>query len=89
MNGRYYLYVNEIENLEINIQSPKSLEKKEIKTQTIITVNEHINLKMSDTYISVFALDDRCVAFSDFRDSVAKTVCVALVTLANGNFLHS
>ena len=44
---------------------------------------------MSDTYISVLAVDDRCVAFSDFRDSVAKTVCGALVTLTNGNFLHS
>ena len=44
---------------------------------------------MSDTYISVLAVDDRCVAFSDFRDSVAKTVCVTLVTLKNGNFLHS
>jgi hypothetical protein len=37
--------------------------------------------------LSVIAVDDRDVAFCDFRGGVAKTVCVTLATLAEGNFL--
>jgi len=39
--------------------------------------------------LSVFAVDDRHVAFCDFRGGVAKIVCVTLATLAKGNFLLS
>ena len=37
--------------------------------------------------LSVIAVDDRHIAFCDFRGGVAKTVCVTLTTLAEGNFL--
>ena len=39
--------------------------------------------------ITVFAVDDRHVAFCDFRGGVAKIVCVTLATLVKGNFLLS
>jgi len=35
----------------------------------------------------VFVVDDRHVAFCDFRGGVAKIVCVTLAILANQNFL--
>ena len=36
---------------------------------------------------SVFTVDDRNVAFCDFRGGVAKIVCIILATPANGNVL--
>jgi hypothetical protein len=36
----------------------------------------------------VLAVDDRHVAFCEYSDSVARIICVAVATLANGKLLE-
>ena len=38
--------------------------------------------------VSVLAVDDRHVAFCEYNDSVARIICVAVATLANGKLLE-
>ena len=40
------------------------------------------------SYIAVLAVDDRHVAFCEYNGSVARIICVAVATLANGKVLE-